>query len=146
MTVNALPQSSSNYLRDLADVAQGGEFSALTGKLYRFHGFRVQDVDDQLVGLVDWIWANSAKDQAEFIGTHLRWLRGRARAVPALGATVNLHTRTVYLSYSVRQINSARRFKIDRELDVHEKVGILAHFRTRPNALGSLAPADARAA
>jgi hypothetical protein len=114
--------------------------------MYRFHGFQVLDSAGERVGRVDWIWANPTKDQAEFIGIHLRWLRGKSRAVPAIGAAVDPRTSTVRLAYTRDQIRRARRFAIDRELKVHEKVGILAGFSTRPTALRSLAIADARAA
>jgi len=31
---------------------------SLSGKLYRFHSFRVVDRDGEAVGVVDWIWSD----------------------------------------------------------------------------------------
>jgi hypothetical protein len=56
--------------------------TALDGRLYQLHGYRVLDTDDQPVGIVDWTWSDETTDGGDVIGIQLRWLRGTARSFP----------------------------------------------------------------
>jgi hypothetical protein len=106
--------------------------STLTGKLYQFHGFRVLDADGQSVGIVDWIWSDHAGAPGEFLGVHLRWLRGTARAVPAEGAQLDRRNATIRVAYRKDQIRRAPRFAIDRALNAEQKRSIRSHYRPSP--------------
>ena len=122
------------------------QLNALAGKLYRFHSFRVLDVDGKPVGLVDWIWSDEASGQGEFIGVQLRWLRGTARAVPTRGTQVDTRTSTVRLAYRKDQIKRAARFSIDREITADQKHGIYSYFHPERAVVSSLPVAESLAA
>ena len=114
---------------------------SLTSKLYRFHSFRVVDVDGEAVGLVDWIWPDHMSGQGEFIGVQLRWLRGTARAVPARDVQIDLESSTVRVMYHKEQIKRALRFSIDREIPMDQKCDIYAHYRPAAAGVSSLSAA-----
>jgi hypothetical protein len=109
----------------------------LFGDLYRFHGFRVFDVNGERVGIVDWIWGNETNGEGEYIGLQLQWLRGRARAVPASAGIVDRERAIVRLPYSKQQIARAPRFQIDRALSSDQRVAIAAHFMPSTVEAGS---------
>jgi len=109
--------------------------AALTGKLCRFHSFRVLDADGQHLGLVDWIWADTANQRGEFIGVHLRWLRGSVLTIPAHGARVDVHSPTIQVVYTTGLVKRAPRFSIDRELTANQKQTILDHYSLQRTAV-----------
>lgn len=102
--------------------------------LYRYHGFRVLDARGETVGTIDWIWANDATGAGEYVGLHLQWLRGKARAVPVAGAAIDTDTATIRLVVTRQQISNARRFHIDRSLTAGDRIAIAAHFQPSASA------------
>ncbi len=102
---------------------------ALDGKLYQFHGFRVLDAAGESIGLVDWIWVDDASDQGEFLGVQLRWLRGRARDIPAGDLWIDRPTATIRVAFSKEQIKQSPRYPIDREFTAEQKRRIYSHYR-----------------
>ncbi len=96
--------------------------------LYQFHDFQLLDVNNRPVGTVDWIWADDERGSAAFLGVHLQWLRGRARAVPAQGAGLDVRSRTIRVPYPQAQIRSAPRFAIDRALRPTDQQTIVSHY------------------
>lgn len=114
------------------------------GDLYRFHGFQVFDRNGQRVGIVDWVWSNESATAGDHIGVGLQWLRGRARAIPAMGALIDTRGSTIWLPVTRAQIKTAPRFKIDRPLAADDRARIHAHFRPSFSA-GSGALLDAAA-
>ncbi|MBV9281436.1 MAG: hypothetical protein JOZ41_15255 [Chloroflexi bacterium] len=117
----------------------------LVGRLYQYHGFRVVDVNGEQVGLVDWIWSDGTTGQGEFLGVQLQWLRGKARAVPALGLRIDRQTSTIRVAYAAEQVKNARRFSIDRPLTVEQKTAIYSHFELEPAIVPVLVGAEAAA-
>lgn len=95
---------------------------------YQFHDFQLVDANDRPIGTVDWIWTDNEQGSAEFLGVHLRWLRGAARAVPAEGARIDVQARTIRVAYTREQIATARRFTIDRALSADDKRAVFAHY------------------
>jgi hypothetical protein len=122
---------------------RGGSF---TSEVYRLHSFRVLDAHGKKVGIVDWIWTDQESGHGEFLGVGLRWLRGTARAIPALGVEIDRETSTIRVPYTAAQIERARRFKIDRKLAAREKRRICSHYALEPAALSSFMPARSAAA
>lgn len=116
------------------------DHGALTSQVYRLHSYRVLDGDGKNVGIVDWIWTDEASGHGEFLGVSLHWLRGKARAMPALGAEIDHETATIRVPYTATQIKHARRFKIDRRLTAREKRRICFHYELQPATLPSLMP------
>lgn len=102
--------------------------TALDDQLYRFHGWRVLDVDGRSVGLIDWIWADAMSGHGQFVGVRLRWLRGTALAMPIDGMRIDSHTSTVQVAYTRKQIKQARRCSIDRPLAEAEQCDIRVHY------------------
>lgn len=102
--------------------------TALDDQLYRFHGFRVLDVDGKSVGLIDWIWADEVSGHGQFIGVRLRWLRGAALAMPVDGMRIDRHISTVCVAYTKKQIKRARRCSIDCALTEGQQRDIRAHY------------------
>lgn len=119
---------------------------SFTADVYRLHGFRILDSEGKTVNRVDWIWKDEESGQGEFLGVHLHWLRGRARALPSLGAEIDPQTSTIRVPYTAAQIERARRFKIDRALTAREKRRICFHYAVEPSRLPSLGPAQSSAA
>jgi hypothetical protein len=126
--------------------AQAPSRTALVGKLYQFHGFRVLDADDQPVGIVDWIWPDEASGQGDVIGVQLRWLRGTARAVPADGVQIDRQSATIRVAYRKDQIKRSPRFTIDRALTADQKRSIRSHYSPPPAVAPSPAMAEGMAA
>jgi hypothetical protein len=122
---------------------RGGSF---TSEVYRLHSFRVLDADGKKVGIVDWIWTDEESGHGEFLGVRMHWLRGMARAIPCLGATIDRETKTMRVAYTAAQIACARRFKIDRRLTAHEKTDICIHYVLEPATMPGLMPAQRSAA
>jgi hypothetical protein len=101
---------------------------ALTGKLYRFHGMPVVDVNGETVGQIDWIWSDDTSGRGTHLGVQLRWLRGTARAVPAGDLLLDPRTSTIQVAYRKDQIKRAPRFAIDRSLSADHQRAISAHY------------------
>jgi hypothetical protein len=120
--------------------------TGLTGKLYRYHGMQVIDIDGRSVGQIDWIWADPAGAQGEFIGVQLRWLRGKARVVPAYSVWIDAERRTIQVPYSKAQIECANRYSIDRALTAEQKDAICGHFTAKPTVVPGRAVGYALAA
>jgi hypothetical protein len=97
-------------------------------KLYQFHNFQLLDADDKPVGLIDWIWADEAGGEGEFIGVHLNWFHGTARVVPAHTAQIDVQARTIRVSYPQNRIAMARRYAINRPLTAAQKQAIIMHY------------------
>ena len=97
-------------------------------QLYQVHDFHLVDANDQSVGTVDWIWPDDGRGGEEFLGVHLQWLRGRARAVPAQGARIDVQARTIRVAYPRARIATAPRFAIDRALGASDQEAVLAHY------------------
>jgi len=144
MTVCALDEIEPSAAKQVS--AQAPPRTALVGKLYQFHGFRVLDPDDQPVGIVDWLWSNEASGQGDVIGVQLRWLRGTARAVPADGVQIDRQTSTIRVAYTKEQIKRAPRFAIDRALTAEQKRSIRSHYRSSLAVAPSPAMAEGLAA
>jgi hypothetical protein len=142
-----LPSKSSAQGQKAAyPASRNHQINGLAGKMYRFHSFRVLDCNGEDVGLVDWIWSNEARDQGEFIGVQLRWLRGTARAVPANDIRIDLPTSTVRVAYTKEQITSAPRFSIDRDLTAFQKWAAHSHYRSETRRVSNFAAAQSSAA
>src|SRR5947209_3769351 len=99
-----------------------------SGRLYRFHGFRVFDRHGERIGIVDWIWTNEKTGVGDHIGLQIHWLRGKARAVPATGARVDTELGLVRLPFNKHQIAGAPRFRIDQGLSSVQRAEIKTHF------------------
>jgi hypothetical protein len=116
---------------------------SISGELYKYHGFNVFDADGERVGVIDWIWTDRVTGEGHHIGLQLQWLRGKARAVPATGARVDLDLRMVRLPFTKDQLSQAPRFRIDRPLYSRDRRMIAAHFagsrETRNSRLAPLA-------
>jgi hypothetical protein len=123
--------------------SRGGSF---TSEVYRLHSFRVLDAEGKKVGIVDWVWTDQESGHGEFLGVRLHWLRGTARAIPSLGAGIDLETSTIRVAHTAAQIERARRFKIDRKLTAREKRRICLHYALEPAALPSFMPVRSVAA
>jgi hypothetical protein len=106
--------------------------NTFTGKLYRYHGMCVLDAADREVGIVDWVWSDAPMSHGEFIGVQLQWLRGKARAIPTEGSTVDVETRTVRVPYVKDQIRRAARYAIDRQLSADARRDIWAQYTGAP--------------
>jgi hypothetical protein len=130
--------SASNTFRRDHEPGTPPAWESLTGKLYRFHSFRVVDLDDQAVGLVDWIWSDPTTGQGEFLGVQLRWLRGTARAIPAHDVQIDPESSAVRVAYHREQIKRAPRFSIDREISADQKRDIYAHYRPAATGVSGL--------
>jgi hypothetical protein len=120
--------------------------SSFTGTLYHYHGLRVLDVSGRQVGTVDWVWSDVSQSHGEFIGVQLQWLRGRARAIPTRGATVDMETGTVRVPYRKHVIRRATRYAIDRELTAADRRAVLAQYTVPPVAVPPTMAPDAAVA
>ncbi|GAC1321231.1 MAG: hypothetical protein NVSMB22_06520 [Chloroflexota bacterium] len=113
--------------------------NSLAGRLYQFHGYRVVDATGESIGLVDWIWPCEPGDPGEFVGVHLRWLRGTARAIPACDLHVDTRTSTIRVATVKDHIKRAPRYAIDRPLTAGERNSIYRHYRLHDDAMQSRA-------
>lgn len=118
------------------------EAHALTGRLYRYHGLRVLDVDGAAVGQIDWVWSDGESGHGTFIGVKLRWLRGTARAVPVQDVEIDMAARTIRLPYRKEQINRAPHCAINRALTGGQKYSIRAHYGHERGAVSRKSIAD----
>lgn len=110
-------------------VALSESRSSLSGKMYRYHGMTVQDINGETVGQVDWIWHDDVTGQGDLIGVGLRWLRGTARAIPAQDVWIDHSDRTIRVAFSKDQIKSARRLSIGRAPTAREKRAVALQYR-----------------
>jgi len=110
-------------------------------KLYQLHNFQLLDVNGMPVGVIDWIWVDDAGGEGEFIGVHLNWVCGVARAVPAREAQIDVQTRTMRVCYTRTHITTARRFAIHRPLTPDQKRAIVAHYACETTRALSRIPA-----
>jgi hypothetical protein len=108
--------------------------NVFTGRVYRLHGYKVLDVHGQKAGSVSWLWAGD-DDQDAFIGVHLQWLRGKARAIPVSSIQFDERTSTVRVPYPRNQIVRGRRHKIDRVLTPDQKRAIWSHYALTPTSV-----------
>jgi hypothetical protein len=142
---NTAREATTTQLRIVPQikVPKRGSF---TSDVYRLHSYRVVDADGKKIGIVDWIWTDQESGNGEFLGVHLRWLRGTTRAIPTLGAEIDHETSTIRVAYAAAQIKQVRRFKIDRALTAREKRRIYLSYELAPSTLRTLVPAQNAAA
>lgn len=100
----------------------------LHSRLYCFHMYRVMGAEGVTVGLVDWIWADEAAGNYEFIATGQNWLTGTVRPIPAGNIRVNHRALAVYVPFTRDQIKNAPRCAIGAELRDEQKQAIQAHY------------------
>lgn len=108
----------------------GKDSARVAPKPYQLHGLRLLDADGRKVGYVDWFWTDDGSIGSGYVGVRLRWLRGTAIAVPALGMHADSTSSTVRVAYKREQIVRAGRFSVTRALGEAEKRSIHAHYRT----------------
>ncbi len=130
----------------LVPPSQRSRGGSLTVDVYRLHSFRVLDASGKNVGTVDWIWTDTTSGAGEFLGVRLHWLRGKAQAIPTVGATIDHASATIRVAYTAAHIGRARRFKIDRALTAREKRRICFHYELQPAALPGLISLQSSAA